>query len=123
MLPNLFAAEKKLTLDKFISSNKGKTTLFFRKQMAQKVFETTAAYDSSIASWFANNKQNVPKIANLNSVSLRYGENPNQKSKYYFTSKINLIEQAKIKGTPGLKNWVQELSQQAVVKVQYLIMF
>jgi len=83
---------------KNISLNKGKTTLSFRKQMAQKVFATTAAYDSSIASWFANHKQNLQKIASLNSKSLRYGENPNQKSKYYFTSKINLIEQAKLKG-------------------------
>ena len=83
---------------KNISSNNGKTTLSFRRQMAQKIFQTTAAYDSSIASWFANKKQNVLKISNLNSAPLRYGENPNQKSKYYFISKINLIKQAKLKG-------------------------
>ena len=83
---------------KNISSNNGKTTLSFRKLMAQKIYETTASYDSSIASWFANKKQNVLKISNLNSTPLRYGENPNQKSKYYFISKINLINQAKLKG-------------------------
>lgn len=83
---------------KNISSNNGKTTLSFRKLMAQKIFETTATYDSSIASWFANKKKSVLKLSNLNSVPLRYGENPNQKSKYYFISKINLIKQAKLKG-------------------------
>ena len=83
---------------KNILSNQGKTTLSFRKRMAQKIFETTAAYDSSIASWFAHKKQSVFKISNLNSASLRYGENPNQKSKYYFKSKINFIDKAKLRG-------------------------
>ena len=86
------------TFIKNISSNQGKTTLSFRKQMAQKIFETTASYDSSIASWFTHKKQSVCKISDLNSTSLRYGENPNQKSKYYFKSKINFIDKAKLKG-------------------------
>ena len=94
---------------KNISSNNGKTTLSFRRQMAQKIFQTTAAYDSSIASWFANKKQSVLKISNLNSTRLRYGENPNQKSKYYFKSKINLIEKAKLKGSELSYNNILDL--------------
>jgi len=68
---------------KNISSNNGKTTLSFRRQMAQKIFQTTAAYDSSIASWFANKKQSVLKISKLNSTTGRYGENPNRLQHYY----------------------------------------
>ena len=94
---------------KNISSNNGKTTLSFRRQMAQKIFQTTAAYDSSIASWFANKKQSVLKISNLNSTRLRYGENPNQKSKYYFKSKINLIEKAKLRGNELSYNNILDL--------------
>ena len=94
---------------KNISSNNGKTTLSFRRQMAQKIFQTTAAYDSSIASWFANKKQSVLKISNLNSTPLRYGENPTQKSKYYFKSKINLIEKAKLNGSELSYNNILDL--------------
>jgi len=92
-----------------ISSNKGETTLSFRKQMAYKVFETTAAYDLTIASWFANKKLNIRKIENLNAASLKYGENPNQKSKYYFKSKINFIDQAKLKGAELSYNNILDL--------------
>jgi phosphoribosylaminoimidazolecarboxamide formyltransferase/IMP cyclohydrolase len=77
--------------------------------MAQKIFQTTAAYDSSIASWFANKKHSALKISNLNSTLLRYGENPNQKSKYYFKSKINLIEKAKLKGSELSYNNILDL--------------
>lgn len=58
-----------------------------RKLLAQKVFEHTAAYDSSIATWFAEQNEDLfPDIftaAFQRAQSLRYGENPGQAASFY----------------------------------------
>jgi phosphoribosylaminoimidazolecarboxamide formyltransferase / IMP cyclohydrolase len=59
----------------------------FRKQLAQKVFEHTAAYDSSIATWFAEQNEDLfPDTftaAFQRAQSLRYGENPGQAAAFF----------------------------------------
>lgn len=52
-----------------IESQNASLSLAQRKQFAAEAFQTTAAYDSAIAQWFAG----------LGSSALRYGENPHQK--------------------------------------------
>lgn len=67
-----------------LKSNNGLTSLIFRKKMASKVFHTTYKYDKIIAEWF-NNKNNLNKfeIFNHDKETLKYGENPHQKSYFY----------------------------------------
>jgi len=63
-----------------LEQQNGKTTLEQRKYLAKKAFETSAAYDRLIYSYFAETPfVNIP----LSPVStLRYGENPHQKGWY-----------------------------------------
>ncbi len=61
-------------LIKNLLKNKGFTDLKFRKNMAIKAFEKTHNYDQEIFRWLNKSKSKT------NKVSLRYGENPNQKS-------------------------------------------
>jgi phosphoribosylaminoimidazolecarboxamide formyltransferase/IMP cyclohydrolase len=59
----------------------------FRRQLAGKVFEHTAAYDAAIASWFAEQRgEQFPERLTLaleKAQSLRYGENPGQAAAFY----------------------------------------
>ena len=59
----------------------------FRRHLAGKVFEHTAAYDAAIAAWFANQRADrFPErvtIALERAQSLRYGENPGQAAAFY----------------------------------------
>lgn len=71
--------------------NQGKTTIDFRKRLASKVFFTTSEYDKTIYNWF-DIKQNPINI------ELKYGENPNQKSKLYLNSNLNSFFKNKIQG-------------------------
>ena len=66
-----------------LNRNLGFTTLDFRKKMAQKAYATTAKYDSTISNWLNKNKTHHFKIRNHKKITLRYGENPNQKSFFY----------------------------------------
>ncbi len=58
-----------------------------RRLLAQKVYEHTAAYDSAIASWFAQQRDDLFPgtftAAFLRQQSLRYGENPGQSAAFY----------------------------------------
>jgi phosphoribosylaminoimidazolecarboxamide formyltransferase/IMP cyclohydrolase len=58
-----------------------------RKLLAQKVYEHTAAYDSSIATWFAEQNEvlfpDTFTAAFQRAQSLRYGENPGQAASFY----------------------------------------
>ncbi|MEP6620065.1 MAG: bifunctional phosphoribosylaminoimidazolecarboxamide formyltransferase/IMP cyclohydrolase [bacterium] len=73
--------------------------LDFRRDLASKVFEHTAAYDSAIAAWFAGQrKEPFPARICLpleKAQSLRYGENPGQAAAFY-------VERAG-RGLAGLK--------------------
>ncbi|HJQ22039.1 MAG TPA: bifunctional phosphoribosylaminoimidazolecarboxamide formyltransferase/IMP cyclohydrolase [Gemmatimonadaceae bacterium] len=58
-----------------------------RRLLAQKVYEHTAAYDSAIANWFAEQRSDLfPDTftaALLRAQTLRYGENPGQNAAFY----------------------------------------
>ncbi|MEP7001402.1 MAG: bifunctional phosphoribosylaminoimidazolecarboxamide formyltransferase/IMP cyclohydrolase [bacterium] len=61
--------------------------LDFRRRLAAKVFEHTAAYDAAIAAWFAGQRnETFPERTCLplqKQQSLRYGENPGQNAAFY----------------------------------------
>ena len=74
-------------LIKELEKNKGKTSIKFRELMSSKAFGLTAYYDSMIANWF-NKKLNIQfperkTIFGKKLATLRYGENPHQKSSIY----------------------------------------
>jgi phosphoribosylaminoimidazolecarboxamide formyltransferase/IMP cyclohydrolase len=81
-----------------LNRNKGSTSLEFREKLARIAFTETAYYDSIISDYF-NKKNNIifpkKKIFHTNLIeTLRYGENPHQKSAIYSKNnslKINLI--------------------------------
>ncbi|HYC51074.1 MAG TPA: bifunctional phosphoribosylaminoimidazolecarboxamide formyltransferase/IMP cyclohydrolase [Gemmatimonadaceae bacterium] len=58
-----------------------------RKQLAQKVYEHTASYDAAIATWFAEQREELfPQTftaAFQRALPLRYGENPGQSAAFY----------------------------------------
>ncbi len=59
----------------------------YRRTLAAKVFEHTAAYDAAIAGWFARQRKDVfPDRTSLTlrkQQGLRYGENPQQAAAFY----------------------------------------
>ncbi len=78
-----------------LKTNKGSTSIKFRKYMSAKAFGLTAYYDSIISNWFNNQlgikfpeKYTIPgKILE----NLRYGENPHQKASLYgISNNLNL---------------------------------
>ncbi len=83
-----------------LKSNKGSTTLKFRKKMSQIAFSETAYYDSVIANYFNKITDiNFPKKKIIHShliEKLRYGENPHQEGALY--SKNRNINLKKIHG-------------------------
>jgi phosphoribosylaminoimidazolecarboxamide formyltransferase/IMP cyclohydrolase len=74
-----------------LDASGGMTSLALRKRLAAKAFAATAAYDATIASWFAFADQGkmfpdtLPLTMTLGS-ELRYGENPHQKAALYVPS-------------------------------------
>ncbi len=86
-----------------LKKNKGKTSIQFREKMAGKAFSLIAYYDSIIAEWF-NKKLGIkfPKYKTLfgkKIKSLRYGENPHQKSSIYLSDlKTEELDLEKISG-------------------------
>jgi len=75
-------------LARALDENGGTTSLELRKRLAAKAFSATAAYDATIASWFAFADQGVmfPDTLHLTGTrgaSLRYGENPHQAAALY----------------------------------------
>jgi phosphoribosylaminoimidazolecarboxamide formyltransferase/IMP cyclohydrolase len=65
----------------------GTDDLDFRRRLAAKVFEYTAAYDAAIAAWFAGQRSDTfPDRTCLplqKQQALRYGENPGQSAAFY----------------------------------------
>ena len=63
----------------------GTLSLDTRRELAAEAFATTAAYEASIASWFAD-REAFPEtlVVSLEKVlDLSYGENPHQRAAYY----------------------------------------
>jgi phosphoribosylaminoimidazolecarboxamide formyltransferase / IMP cyclohydrolase len=75
-------------LDEF-AQHGGMTTLALRRRLAAKAYARTAAYDSAIANWFANELgEFVPDYRTFGGrliEELRYGENPHQAAAFYRT--------------------------------------
>lgn len=66
----------------------GATSLAFRRKLAAKAYAATAAYDATIAAWFATVDQGETFADSLSvplkkAAELRYGENPHQKAALY----------------------------------------
>ena len=92
-----------LPLIKELETNKGKTKLIFRKQMASKAFNNTAYYDSVISEWFNYNLAikfpDKKTFFGRKLDKLRYGENPHQESAIYTSDlKNNNLGLTKISG-------------------------
>jgi phosphoribosylaminoimidazolecarboxamide formyltransferase/IMP cyclohydrolase len=71
-----------------LDAHDGATPLALRRQLAAAAFAHTAAYDASVASWFAFADQDeqfpaVLPIALTRKEMLRYGENPHQQAALY----------------------------------------
>ena len=71
-----------------LDAHDGSTTLELRKKLAAKAYALTAAYDSTIAQWFAfaDRGERWPEtwtIASKLKMPLRYGENPHQQAALY----------------------------------------
>jgi phosphoribosylaminoimidazolecarboxamide formyltransferase/IMP cyclohydrolase len=71
-----------------LDGNGGATTLTLRRQLAAKAYALTAAYDSTIAQWFAfaDQGERFPQtwtLASTLAMPLRYGENPHQQAALY----------------------------------------
>lgn len=70
-----------------LDTQKGGTSLAFRRALARKAYAHTAAYDGAIAAWM-NEKAVDPLPATINFSAtrvqtLRYGENPHQQAAFY----------------------------------------
>jgi phosphoribosylaminoimidazolecarboxamide formyltransferase/IMP cyclohydrolase len=81
-----------------LKTNKGMTSLKFRKKMSQLAFSETAYYDSIISDYFNKISDTLfsqRKIIHANLIEkLRYGENPHQQSAIYsknYNLKLNKI--------------------------------
>lgn len=70
----------------------GGTTIDMRQRLAAKAYARTAAYDASIAGWFAGHAYDwLPErliVAGQRKQLLRYGENPHQRAALYVTSEL-----------------------------------
>jgi phosphoribosylaminoimidazolecarboxamide formyltransferase/IMP cyclohydrolase len=65
--------------------------LDLRRDLAEKVYAHTAAYDAAISGWFAQNRGELfpdrVSLAVERQQMLRYGENPGQRAAFYVTGK------------------------------------
>ena len=79
-------ADYKSVLDE-LGAHKGATSLALRRKLAAKAYARTAAYDSAIATWFAQQEgETFPERLTLSATrvqTLRYGENPHQQAAFY----------------------------------------
>lgn len=76
-----------------LKANGGATSLTFRREMAQKAYARTAAYDGAISNWLGaivdhpqGKAEGFPRTLSLQfqkAQDLRYGENPHQRAAFY----------------------------------------
>ena len=78
-----------------ISTNKGSTSLEFRKKLSQSAFAETAYYDSNISKYFNKVIHNrYPEKITLSGTlisNMRYGENPHQSGALYSQDGFDLL--------------------------------
>ncbi len=80
-----------------MQANGGATTLGLRRELAQKAYARTAAYDGAISNWLGavvDNKHAKPEgfprtftVQLTKAQDLRYGENPHQQAAFYVSGK------------------------------------
>lgn len=70
-------------LEKILSENKAQTSIDIRKELAAEAFACSASYDSQIARWMQNEKNDFFGAVHTHGIQLRYGENPHQKGTFY----------------------------------------
>ncbi|HCX10162.1 MAG TPA: bifunctional phosphoribosylaminoimidazolecarboxamide formyltransferase/inosine monophosphate cyclohydrolase, partial [Hyphomonas sp.] len=72
-----------------METNDGHVSVRLCRKLAAKTYARTAAYDSAISNWYADQLgETAPDWASLGGKlqqSLRYGENPHQKAAFYVT--------------------------------------
>ena len=70
--------------------DKGATGMALRKSLAARAFARTAAYDSAVSTWFADQLGDTypqrKTIAGERVQTMRYGENPHQSAAFYRTN-------------------------------------
>ncbi len=70
-----------------LKQNSGETSLELRQQLAAVAYARTAAYDTAISTWFANDLEiKSPRRMSFTGElvqTLRYGENPHQEARFY----------------------------------------
>ncbi len=70
-----------------LDANDGATTEAYRRQLSQKAYARTGAYDAAVSNWMAGAIGiKTPKrraVAGTLAQSLRYGENPHQSAAFY----------------------------------------
>jgi phosphoribosylaminoimidazolecarboxamide formyltransferase/IMP cyclohydrolase len=75
-----------------LAAHGGATRLALRQRLAAKAYARTAAYDASIANWFAATlEESAPTyraVAGRLIEELRYGENPHQSAAFYRTPEM-----------------------------------
>ena len=74
-----------------LKTNNGVSTISERKKFAEKAFNVSSHYDTSIFNYFKRDNDSL-KLSLKESKKLRYGENPHQKG-YFFGPLDDLIEQ------------------------------
>jgi len=77
-----------------MQQHKGSTTPELRKRLAAAAYARTAAYDTAISTWFAQQLGATfpPRLSTSGILrqELRYGENPHQKAAFYTDTAANL---------------------------------
>jgi phosphoribosylaminoimidazolecarboxamide formyltransferase/IMP cyclohydrolase len=75
-----------------LAQHGGMTTLKLRRRLAAKAYARTAAYDATIANWFAREvAESAPDYRTFGGrliEQLRYGENPHQSAAFYRTPDV-----------------------------------
>jgi len=87
-----------LSFVKEMKTNKGSTTLNFRKEMAGLVFALTSNYDLIISNWFNSRPSTSLKLNSKNKIPLLYGENPNQNASVVYANKQKNLLTEQIQG-------------------------
>ncbi|MCK9254451.1 MAG: bifunctional phosphoribosylaminoimidazolecarboxamide formyltransferase/IMP cyclohydrolase [Bacteroidales bacterium] len=70
-------------LHSLLEENSCCTDIDIRKKFALEAFGISSAYDTAIFNWFDNNNFTELKFSEKQGKTLRYGENPHQKAKYF----------------------------------------
>ena len=74
------------TLLSELEANDGRTTYALRQRFAQTAYARTAAYDTAVSSWMAEQVDATPRRRTFGghlAQTLRYGENPHQQAAFY----------------------------------------